>query len=129
MRHGDLWKGNLLVERGILSGVVDWDAWHPAAVPGTDLLHLVAMEEMVGRGRSLGEVWLERPWTRPAFRAATARYWRELGITLDPEILEAVGWGWWANQVAWGLVRLPELADDEQWLDRNVHVVMNASEA
>jgi hypothetical protein len=129
MRHGDLWAGNLLVERGLLSGVVDWDAWHPAAVPGTDLLHLLAMEEVVGRGRSLGEVWLERPWNRPAFRDVTARYWRQLGITLDQEILEAVGWGWWANQVAWGLARLPELANDEQWLDRNVHVVMNAFEA
>jgi hypothetical protein len=41
LRHGDLWTGNLLVERGRLSGVVDWDAWHPAAVPGTDLLHIV----------------------------------------------------------------------------------------
>ena len=129
MRHGDLWAGNLLVDRGNLSGVIDWDAWHPAAVPGTDLLHLLAMEEVVRRGRSVGEVWLERPWNRPAFRDLTARYWRQLGITLDGEILEAVGWGWWANQVAWGLARLPDLANDKQWLDRNVHVVMDASEA
>jgi hypothetical protein len=127
MRHGDLWAGNLLVDRGILSGVVDWDAWHPAAVPGTDLLHLVAMEEVIARGRSLGEVWLERPWNRAGFRDVTARYWRELEITLDQEVLHAVGWGWWANQVAWSLARRPELANDEQWLDRNVDVVMNAS--
>src|SRR5438093_11880125 len=62
LRHGDLWAGNLLVERGALRGLVDWDAWHPAAVPGTDLLHLLAMEEVVLSGRSLGEVWLRRPW-------------------------------------------------------------------
>jgi hypothetical protein len=128
MRHGDLWAGNLLVESGVLRGVVDWDAWHPAAVPGTDLLHLLAMQEAVGGGRSLGELWLERPWEWVAFRELTAGYWRALGLTPDRDAREAVAWAWWANQVACSLARLPELATDEQWLRRNVHLVLTTFE-
>jgi hypothetical protein len=128
MRHGDLWAGNLLVERGVLRGVVDWDAWHPAAVPGTDLLHLLAMQEAVGRGRSLGELWLERPWEWAAFRELTADYWRALGLAPNRDAREAVAWAWWANQVACSLSRLPQLATDEQWLRRNVDVVVTTLE-
>jgi hypothetical protein len=128
MRHGDLWAGNLLVERGVLRGVVDWDAWHPAAVPGTDLLHLLAMQEAVRRGRSLGELWRERPWEWAAFRQLTGGYWRALGLAPNRDVREAVAWAWWANQVACSLARLPELAMDEQWLRRNVEVVLTAFE-
>jgi hypothetical protein len=124
LRHGDLWAGNLLVERGVLCGLVDWDAWHPAAVPGTDLLHLLAMQEAVRSGRSLGEVWLGRPWESAAFRELTARYWRVLGVRPDRDVREAVGVAWWANQVAFSLVRLPALATDEQWIARNVRLVL-----
>jgi hypothetical protein len=128
MRHGDLWAGNLLVERGVLRGVVDWDAWHPAAVPGTDLLHLLAMQEAVSRGRALGELWVERPWEWAAIRELTAGYWRAFGFTPDRDTREAVGAAWWANQVACSLARLPELATDEQWLTRNVERVLTALE-
>jgi Phosphotransferase enzyme family len=128
MRHGDLWAGNLLVERGVLRGVVDWDAWHPAAVPGTDLLHLLAMQEAVSRGRSLGELWPERPWEWAAFRQLTGGYWRALGLAPNRDVREAVAWAWWATQVAGSLARLPELATDEQWLRRNVEVVLTTFE-
>ena len=37
VRHGDLWAGNLLVEGGSLTGVIDWDAWHSEGVPGQRL--------------------------------------------------------------------------------------------
>jgi hypothetical protein len=126
LRHGDLWAGNLLVDRGALRGVVDWDAWHPAAVPGTDLLHLLAMQEAVRSGRSIGEVWLGRPWDSAAFRELTDRYWRVLGVHPDRDVREAVGVAWWANQVAFSLARLPSLATDERWLARNVWLVLQA---
>ena len=63
-RHGDLWSGNLLVAGRRLTGVLDWDAWHPAAVPGTDLLHLVATEQAHRTRHSLGSVWMVTtfPW-------------------------------------------------------------------
>src|SRR5262249_7434707 len=57
MRHGDLWAGNVLTDGGVLSGVIDWDAWHPSGVAGTDLLHLVATEERRRARRGLGAHW------------------------------------------------------------------------
>jgi hypothetical protein len=126
MRHGDLWAGNLLIERGGLTGVVDWDGWHPAAVPGADLLHLIAMQGVVTSRRSLGEVWLERPWEWATFTQITDLYWRALGVVADREVRQAVGWAWWANQVRCSLARLPHLAQDDRWVSRNVRLVLAA---
>jgi Phosphotransferase enzyme family len=123
-RHGDLWRGNLLQSKGRLTGVVDWDNWHPAAVPGTDLLHLVAMEIGHGSRRSLGHVWLDRPWRSDEYRRLSDGYWRALGYSPDQEDLLTVGVAWWACQVAGSLHRLPELAVDPAWLRANVEPVV-----
>jgi hypothetical protein len=82
------------------------------------------MQEAVRRGRSLGELWLEAPWEGRAFRELTAGYWAVLGLRPDREIREAVGWAWWANQMACSLTRLPQLASDGNWLRRNVDLVV-----
>ena len=95
LRHGDLWLGNLLVEDGALSGVVDWDAWHPSGVPGTDLLHLVAAARAFAARRSFGELMADRPWEHPWFTQAADRYWRELEVEPTREVVEAVGAAWW----------------------------------
>lgn len=126
MRHGDLWAGNLLAERGGLRAVIDWDAWHPAALPGTDLLHLVAMEEGRRTSRGMGRVWLARPWESESFSAAGAGYWHAMGVRPDPRLLEAVGIAWWAGQVAATLARLPFLAGDDRWVETNVETVLTA---
>lgn len=129
MRHGDLWAGNILVRKGRLEGVVDWDAWHPEAVPGTDLLHLVAQEEGVKRGRSIGEVWLERPWLSEAFSSASDDYWRALRLRPGPVVLEGIGLAWWACQMANTLRRLPHLSADESWVARNIDPVLSTFHA
>ncbi|MGH2572454.1 MAG: hypothetical protein ACRDGU_03060 [Actinomycetota bacterium] len=126
MRHGDLWAGNLLAERGGMTAVIDWDAWHPAALPGTDLLHLVAMEEGRKTSRGMGRVWLARPWESESYSAAGAGYWNAIGVRPDPKLLEAVGIAWWAGQVAATLARLPFLAGDERWVEANVETVLTA---
>jgi hypothetical protein len=126
MRHGDFWAGNLLADGGTLTGVIDWDAWHRAGLPGTDLLHLVAMEEGRGAPGGLGGVWLGRPWRSAAFSDAGAGYWARLGVRPDEALLEGVGIAWWACQVAATLSRLPELAEDERWVDQNVQSVLAA---
>jgi len=99
-RHGDLWSGNLLVAGRRLTGVLDWDAWHPAAVPGTDLLHLVATEEAHRTHRSLGSVWMDRPWLGEVYRRLGQEYWRSLRVRPRPEELEAVGIAWWASTLS-----------------------------
>lgn len=40
--HGDFWPGNLLVENGTISGVVDWERWSPAGNPVRDLARFAA---------------------------------------------------------------------------------------
>jgi hypothetical protein len=124
LRHGDLWRGNLLVQDGALTGVVDWDAWHPSGVPGTDLLHLVASAHAFATRQSFGEVMRERPWERASFTAAATGYWRELGIDPTRETLEAIGIAWWTTQTKANLQRHPHMVGDEHWLKRTVESLL-----
>jgi aminoglycoside phosphotransferase (APT) family kinase protein len=124
--HGDLWAGNLLVEGERLTGMVDWDAWHPRAAPGTDLLHLVATDLRYRAGRSFGSAILARPWRSRAFASASDRYWRNLGVRPDAEVLDGVGIAWWAGQVANSIGRIPELIEDGPWVRENVERVLAA---
>lgn len=98
--HGDLWAGNLLVEDGVLRGVVDWEHWHPAGVPGVDLLHLVAAERRVIRGDTLDDLLRAKPWTEPAAAAAVRRYFETIGVARSEEVLDAVAFAWWAHTAA-----------------------------
>jgi hypothetical protein len=125
LRHGDLWAGNLLVDRrGRLSGLVDWDAAHRAAVPGTDLLQLVATEFRRKAHRALGPAFLARPWRLPEFGEATARYWSAVGLDPDDDLLGLIGIAWWATEVHGTLARLPHRATDERWVETNVDPVL-----
>lgn len=120
MAHGDLWRGNLLVEGGHLSGVVDWDSWQPDAVPGVDPLHLVTTEERHRKRHPLGTVARTRPWRSAHFAAATTDYWRALRCRPDAVTLDAIGWAWWAAQIAADLRRRPALAGNSRWVSENV---------
>ncbi len=124
MRHGDLWSGNLLAQGAKVCGVVDWGSWHPRSVPGTDLLHLFAVERALATRRHIGQVWREKPWASAPFLQATREYWSALGLAPEPTILEAVGVAWWASVIAGNLARLPYVRRDEGWLKRNVDVVL-----
>jgi Phosphotransferase enzyme family len=116
LRHGDLWSGNLLTRRGRLSGVIDWDAWHPRAVPGADLLELFASGERLRVRRPLGEVWRERPWRDDSFLSLARGHDRRFGLRPADDRWEIVGIAWWAAKVAGTLRRLPERGTDERWL-------------
>ena len=123
-RHGDLWAGNLLVDDGRLSGVLDWDAWNEFGVPGADLLNLISYEAAPS-GSALGQRWAARPWDREPFTSAAAAYWPGIGLKPTPEFLEAVGVAWWACQAAATLERLPHLASDRRWLEANLDPVLH----
>lgn len=126
LRHGDLWAGNLLVDRSSLSGLVDWDAAHPSAVPGTDLLQLVATELRMRAGHELGPAFLSRPWRTSMFSGVTGPYWSSLGLRPDDSLLDVVGVAWWATEVQGTLARLPHRAADERWVATNVDRVLSA---
>ena len=123
LEHGDLWTGNLLARDRRLGGVVDWDNWHPAGVPGSDLLHVLAMRRRAATGQELGELLLERPWAGEEFRSATAGYWPMLGLALTDELAWLAGLGWWAAHVTASLRRGRRPADDPAWIARNVENV------
>jgi hypothetical protein len=124
LRHGDLWTGNVLVDRGTLSGLVDWDACHPAGAPGADILQLVAVEARRRARQSLGDAFLARPWRSSTFTSVAAAYWAACGLHPGPEALDALGAAWWATEVSGTLKRFPQRADDAQWLDANVDPVL-----
>lgn len=124
LRHGDLWAGNLLVHRGRLTGLIDWDAAHPAGVPGADLLHLVADEERRRRGWSTGQMFTARPWRSEGFRQATRSYWSAMGVPPTQDQLDLCGVAWWAGSVAGTLRRFPERAGSEPWVEGNVDRVL-----
>jgi phosphotransferase family enzyme len=126
LRHGDLWTGNLLVDREQLVGVIDWDAIHPRGVPGSDLVQLVGTDARRRAHQHLGEAFLGRPWRSTAFRRATARYWPAVGTAAVPALLDAAGIAWWASEVHHTLVRLPHRAADERWIATNVDAVLTA---
>jgi hypothetical protein len=126
LRHGDLWAGNVLVDRDRLVGLIDWDAVHPLGVPGSDLVQLVATDARRRAHQHLGDAFLGRPWRAPSFRRATAGYWTAMGTAPKPALLESAGVAWWASEVHHTLVRLPHRATDERWIATNVDPVLAA---
>jgi hypothetical protein len=127
-RHGDLWAGNLLVDRGRLTGIVDWDAAHSCGVPGADLVHLVATDVRRRRRLPLGRTVLELPWRASTFTAATAEYWWALDIAPRRALLDLAGVAWWASEIHHTLVRFPQRRTDERWVAENVAAVLGGLE-
>jgi Uncharacterized oxidoreductase dhs-27 len=127
-RHGDLWAGNLLVDRGRLTGIVDWDAAHSCGVPGADLVQLVATDLRRRRRLSLGRAVLELPWRASTFTAATAGYWWALDIAPRRALLDVAGIAWWASEIHHTLVRFPQRRTDERWVAENVAAVLEGLE-
>jgi hypothetical protein len=119
LRHGDLWIGNLLVDAGRLTGVVDWDAWDPGAVPGADLLHLHATSRRIAERCELGEIWLRSPWRDEAYRSLL-----DPTAASIPEDVLAIAW--WAGEVRGTVSRHPARGVDERWLGVNVDAVLRA---
>jgi hypothetical protein len=119
-RHGDLWAGNLLVDGGALCGIVDWDAAHRHGVPGGDLVQLVGTDLRRRARRSLGRAVLERPWRSGAFAAATAGYWRAVGVSPAAALLDTAGVAWWDTEIHGTLLRFPQRATDPRWVAENV---------
>lgn len=126
LRHGDLWAGNVLVRGGSLVGVIDWDGWDPAGVPGTDLVHLFVARARARGGGTVGDAWRLRVWAGPDFVRLTAPYWARLRIEPGPRLLDAVGGAWWVAWLAQAVTRHPRYLDDPRWLHSNVEEVVAA---
>lgn len=126
--HGDFHPGNLIVRDGRLVKVLDWDAASPQALPGLDLLHLIATTDPVMRrlphgGRCSGPL--------SALALGTGgrelRAWLEAeGVRTDRETLRALVVAYWLGRVARDLRTFPDRAGRGEWLELNVRRPVNA---
>ena len=119
--HGDLWLNNVLVVDGRLSGIFDWDTWHPAGLPGADLLDLLASEDRTRSRRDFGTLLVNDHWRSPEVREVLGSYFAARGRVLpDAAGLAAIGVGWWASRVAAALDRGRRPTEQPAWVARNL---------
>lgn len=119
--HGDLWLNNLFTMDGRLSAVFDWDTWHPAGLPGTDLLTLLAGEARSRGHGDVGHLLSSDYWRRPDVTEAFETYFMVRGDTMpDAAGMAAIATGWWASRIAGALHRGLRFIDDPAWTRRNV---------
>lgn len=119
--HGDLWLNNVIAADGTLSGVFDWYTWHPAGLPGTDLLNLLAAYERANTGRDVGPMLIDDYWRSPTVVDAMAAYFTARGARPpDAAGMAAIAAGWWSSRMAGALYRALRQIDDPAWVDRNL---------
>ncbi len=119
--HGDMWLNNVFVAGDRLSGVFDWDTWHPAGLPGSDLLNLLGAEERTQRRRDIGPLLVADFWRSPEVVDALGSYFRQRGLPFpDAAGLAAIAVDWWSSRIYGALHRATRLIDDPAWVTRNV---------
>jgi aminoglycoside phosphotransferase (APT) family kinase protein len=119
--HGDMWLNNLFVTDGRLSGVFDWDTWHPAGCPGTDLLNLLAAETRTQQRRDIGPLLVDDYWRSTEVVESLRPYFEQRRLPYpDAAGLAAIGVGWWASRMYASLHRARREIDDAAWTRRNL---------
>ena len=119
--HGDLWLNNIFTMDGRLSAVFDWDTWHPAGLPGTDLLTLLAADARSQGHGDVGDLLSSDFWRRPEVAEAFSAYFRARGEPMpDAAGQAAIATGWWASRIAGALHRGLRFIDDPVWVRRNM---------
>lgn len=124
--HGDFFPGNLLVEDGRLSGVVDWDASGPGRLPLLDLLHLRLMGDHRPADLDWGPTLIEHlvPWARRGGDDPAREYCTRVGVEPLPETLLALVGAYWLERVAYQLAMYADRAGRSRWIGRNVAFVL-----
>jgi hypothetical protein len=127
--HGDMWLNNVFITDGQLSGVFDWDTWHPAGLPGTDLLNLLAADARTRQRRDIGELLAADYWRSPDVVDALHAYARARNLPApDDAGLAAIAIGWWVSRVAGSLHRAHRAIDDPAWVRRNIDLALERLE-
>ncbi len=120
--HGDFWGQNLLVERGRLATVLDWEWAARNALPAIDLFDMIALSRRRVRdftpGERLTEVLL--PLARSGGDDRVREYCRRLELPHDAATLEALAVAYWLNRVARQLAPLSVFPQREGWAERNL---------
>jgi peptidoglycan/xylan/chitin deacetylase (PgdA/CDA1 family) len=126
--HGDFFLGNLLVEEGRLSGVIDWDAGGHGRMPLLDLLHLrhAAAHDVPDEDWGMALVEHLLPWARSGGDPLTRDYCGRVGIDHEPRVLEALVLRYWLDRLAYQLRTHEQRRSQPRWLERNVSSVLDA---
>jgi Phosphotransferase enzyme family len=128
--HGDFWTGNLLVARGRLTAVLDWDAATPGGLPLLDLLHLMAYADRATRRLPHGLRCTRRLWplARAGGDAQVRAYCGATGTPADAATLEALAVAYWLERVARDLRTFADRAGRASWMADNVHAPLRELE-
>lgn len=126
--HGDFHHRNLLVSRGRLTGVIDWDVAGPGRLPLLDFLHLRATAEQARRRGHLGPVIVEHmiPWARGGGDEAAGALAGRVGIEVEPGLLAVLVAAYWYDFLARDLRKWANRAEREPWLKENIDRVIPA---
>lgn len=128
--HGDFFAGNLLVEEGRLTGVVDWDAAGPGRLVLLDLLHLLLTRTGPFADHQWGGALLDRLLPLAHGRDETIlRYCREVGLQPEPELLNALVFAYWLDYTAYQLRTHRIRFAQPEWIQGNVALVLRRASA
>jgi aminoglycoside phosphotransferase (APT) family kinase protein len=124
--HGDFFRGNLLVQRDRLAGVIDWDAAGAGRLPLVDLLHLRHYTENRPRDLDWGPLLVERllPWARNGGDDLVRAYLERVDVERDPATLEALVAAYWLERAAYQLRIHPQRREQPNWIARNIDGVV-----
>lgn len=125
--HGDFWGGNLLVDDGRLSGVVDWAGAGPGRLPVLDLLHLHISASRWTRNVHLGPTVVDEflPWAHAGAAPSVRSYCGRLGLDLTGSELESLVLAYWLDRVAYEIETFRDRARPT-WVRRNIIDVLEA---
>jgi peptidoglycan/xylan/chitin deacetylase (PgdA/CDA1 family) len=120
--HGDFWNGNLIVQRGRLRAVLDWEWAAADALPLLDLMDLTALSGRRRRGLAPGPRVTEVLWPL-AERGGDKRfrwYCLKTGTPWDVRTLEGLVMAYWLlRTVRIGWIT-PYRLEDPGWYRDNV---------
>ena len=125
--HGDFFTRNILVDRGRLVGVVDWDAAGPNRPPLLDFIHLWHL----GRNKVGDLAWGPTivsdllPWAREGGDEVLRSLAQRIDVDVSPSKLEALAIAYWLARVAYQLSRYADRAERPIWMRQNVDAVLH----
>jgi aminoglycoside phosphotransferase (APT) family kinase protein len=119
--HGDYNQTNVLVDRGRVTGIVDWTEAEPDGLVGADAVTLLAFERILG-GTELGPVmleWLADP--SPVADVVATMQRAGAGEELDVRTMLLLTW---LRHVGGNLAHSTRYAANPIWMHRNVRMVL-----
>ena len=128
--HGDFWPGNLVVRRGRLRAVIDWDAALRDGLPMLDLLHLTALggnevRRLPHGARCTRVLW---PLARSGGDQRMRAYCEATATPATPAVLEALAQAYWLSRVGRDLRTFADRGGRRSWMRDNVHRPLAALE-